>query len=96
MEEWRVKGAGVFKAGFSKFVVIKVFWRGDMGAARAESAAGKLVFSCAQRMLRADTKFVAHFILASSDRLEGGVWVISLVRVSGVVGVGTDLETSVF
>ena len=46
-------------------------------------------------MLRADTKFVAHFILASSDRLEGGVWVISLVRVSGVVGVGTDLGTSV-
>jgi hypothetical protein len=66
-----------------------------VGAVPVASAAWRLVFSCAQRMLRADTKFVAHFILASSDRLDGGFWVISLMRVSGVVDVGTDLGTSV-
>ena len=38
-------------------------------------------------MERADTKFVAHLIGASLDRLEGGVWVISSDSLSEAVAV---------
>ena len=45
-------------------------------------------------MLRAETKFVAHFTFAASDKLVGGVCVIIFVRASGEVGVCVVLEMS--
>jgi hypothetical protein len=58
---------------------------GEVGAAAEASVVEELVFSCARSMLRAETKFVAHFTFAASDKLEGGVCVISFVRASGEV-----------
>ena len=54
----------------------------------------ELVFACAWSMLRAETKFVAHFTFAASDKLVGGVCVISFVRASGEVGGSVVLEVS--
>ena len=47
----------------------------------------EICFSCARRMERADTKFVAHLICSSLDRLESGDWVISIDSLSEALDV---------
>ena len=67
---------------------------GEVGAAAEASVVEELVFACAWSILRAETKFVAHFTFAASDKLVGGVCVISFVRASGEVVVSVVLEMS--
>ena len=67
---------------------------GEVGAVAEASVVEELVFACAWSILRAETKFVAHFTFAASDKLVGGVCVISFVRASGEAWVSVVLEMS--